>query len=231
MDGEGDGLRVSREMELLVKEGLEPQARSGTILPPLLDLDRFHHTMQLVQSAHAIRKLYVTILELPLQFSCIRAFCSSPVNPISISQSVSDSDSAFKLSQIFTREASSLPLSHFESSYRSVRATQPSSFPSSEGRPRISSAGQSTCDKNRDLSPRTPGHININPRTPSASCSLASLSCFFAPQRSISGLSERVFALIARLVSTTFIFWCRYPEEAAEAPFLFSLTFTGTDFR
>jgi hypothetical protein len=151
-DGEGTWLRVSQEMELLVKEGREPQARSGTMLPPLLDLDRVlsHYAVGAVSTRN--QKTLCNYFHESLLFDSLASasLCWHPNPSVQHHSPYPIGDSAFKLSQIFTREASSLPLNPFESSYRSVRATQPSSLPSSEGRPRISSARQSTCDKNRD---------------------------------------------------------------------------------
>ena len=127
----------------------------------------------------------------------------------------------FKLSQIFTREASSPPLSLFESSYRSVRATQPSSFPSSDGPPRISSSRHSTCDKNRDLLPSSPRDVSINPQPPRPPAPWRHCRVPLLLNVPVTGLSERAFAVIARLVSTTSIFWRRYPHERPE-PLFFS---------
>ncbi len=133
VDGGGMWLRVSQDggASSSLREGGEPQAlrQNVDMFRPRLDLwsATFCHVLQ---SAHAIRK--------PRNYIFAQAFSSSPIlhpcwhpNKYFLLthriRQVTD-DCAFQLSQIFTPEASSPPLSRFESSYRSVRATQPSSF-------------------------------------------------------------------------------------------------------
>ena len=91
--------------------------------------------------------------------------------------------------------------------------------------------GQSICDKNRDLITKDSWPFNINPRPLGLFPPLASLSRFFAPQRSISGLSERAFAgnRQARIENPHFLA-SNNSRERPEPIFSSHLTFTGTGF-
>jgi hypothetical protein len=155
------------------------------------------------------QKLRDYIFSPTLSSSPILHPCWHPNNYFLLTHRIPQVTALFKLSQIFTREASSPPLSRFESSYRSVRATQPSCFSQSDGRPRISSSRHSTCDKNRDLLPSSPRDVSINPRPPRPPAPWRHCRVPLLLNVPATGLSERAFAVIARLVSTTSIFWRR----------------------